>query len=35
MLFGGEGMFMTELTGPGWVMLQSLKKVPNPQAKGQ
>lgn len=26
MLFGGEGMFMTELTGPGWVMLQSLKK---------
>lgn len=27
MLFGGEGMFMTELTGPGWVMLQSLKKV--------
>jgi len=28
MLFGGEGMFMTELTGPGWVMLQSLKKLP-------
>ena len=27
-LFGGEGLFMTELTGPGWVMLQSLKKVP-------
>ncbi len=27
MLFGGEGLFMTELTGPGWVMLQSLKKV--------
>lgn len=26
MLFGGEGLFMTELTGPGWVMLQSLKK---------
>lgn len=26
-LFGGEGLFMTELTGPGWVMLQSLKKV--------
>ncbi len=24
-LFGGEGVFMTELTGPGWVMLQSLK----------
>ena len=28
MMFGGEGLFMTELTGPGWVMLQSLKKVP-------
>jgi len=28
MFFGGEGMFMTELTGPGWVMLQSLKKLP-------
>ncbi len=28
MLFGGEGLFMTELTGPGWVMLQSLKKLP-------
>lgn len=27
-LFGGEGLFMTELTGPGWVMLQSLKKLP-------
>ena len=27
-LFGGEGLFMTELTGPGWVMLQSLKKQP-------
>ncbi len=27
-LFGGEGMFVTELTGPGWVMLQSLKKLP-------
>ena len=26
LLFGGEGVFMTELTGPGWVMLQSLKK---------
>lgn len=26
MLFGGEGMFMTEITGPGWVMLRSLKK---------
>lgn len=26
MLFGGEGAFMTELVGPGWVMLQSLKK---------
>lgn len=28
MMFGGEGLFMTELTGPGWVMLQSLKKLP-------
>jgi uncharacterized protein (AIM24 family) len=27
-LLGGEGIFMTELTGPGWVMLQSLKKLP-------
>jgi uncharacterized protein (AIM24 family) len=27
-LVGGEGLFMTELTGPGWVMLQSLKKTP-------
>ena len=27
-LVGGEGLFMTELTGPGWVMLQSLKKLP-------
>jgi uncharacterized protein (AIM24 family) len=30
-LFGGEGLFMTEMTGPGWVMLQSLKKLPGPQ----
>jgi len=28
MMFSGEGLFMTELTGPGWVMLQSLKKTP-------
>lgn len=28
MLFGGEGLFMTELTGPGWVMMQSLKRSP-------
>lgn len=27
-LFGGEGLFMTELTGPGWVGLQSLKRMP-------
>ena len=27
-IFGGEGIFMTELTGPGWVMMQSLKKLP-------
>lgn len=32
MLFGGEGIFMTELTGPGWVMLQSLKKVAGRQS---
>jgi uncharacterized protein (AIM24 family) len=25
-LFGGEGLFMTELTGPGWVMLQTMKQ---------
>ena len=34
MFFGGEGLFMTELTGPGWVMLQSLKKVPAGNKKG-
>lgn len=35
-LFGGEGLFMTELTGPGWVMLQSLKKLPAArQTRGQ
>ena len=27
-IFGGEGLFMTELSGPGWVMLQSMKKLP-------
>lgn len=32
-LFGGEGLFMTELTGPGWVMLQSLKKLPAVKGK--
>lgn len=25
-LFGGEGLFMTELTGPGKVLLQTLKR---------
>lgn len=25
--FGGEGIFMTRLTGPGVVLLQSLKRV--------
>ena len=25
-LFGGEGVFMTELVGPGRVLLQSLKR---------
>ena len=33
--FGGEGLFMTELTGPGWVMLQSLKKLPAARGSGQ
>ncbi len=28
MIFGREGLFMTELKGPGWVMLQSFKKLP-------
>lgn len=32
--FGGEGLFMTELVGPGWVMLQSLKKVPQTTKAG-
>ena len=30
-LFGGEGLFMTKLTGPGRVLLQSLKRT-NPAA---
>jgi uncharacterized protein (AIM24 family) len=34
MFFSGEGMFMTELTGPGWVMLQSLKKIPAKKGSG-
>lgn len=29
-IFGGEGLFMTEMSGPGWVMMQSLKKLPVP-----
>lgn len=32
-LFGGEGLFMTEMKGPGWVMLQSLKKAPTTQKR--
>ena len=32
-LVGGEGLFMTELKGPGWVMLQSLKKLPAVKGK--
>lgn len=32
--FGGEGIFMTELTGPGWVMLQTLKKQASQQNAG-
>lgn len=30
--FGGEGLFMTQLTGPGRVLLQSLKRTPIAQA---
>ncbi|MCB9678469.1 MAG: AIM24 family protein [Alphaproteobacteria bacterium] len=33
MFLGGEGLFMTELVGPGWVMLQSLKKLPVQRGK--
>lgn len=33
-IFGGEGIFMTELKGPGWVMLQSLKKLPAQPKQG-
>jgi uncharacterized protein (AIM24 family) len=29
MLFGGEGLFMTRLTGPGRVLLQTLKRMPS------
>lgn len=32
-LFGGEGLFMTRLTGPGRVLLQSLKRTPQSGAK--
>ena len=34
MFFGGEGLFMTEMTGPGWVMLQTLKKHATQQTSG-
>jgi len=34
--FGGEGLFMTRLTGPGRVLLQSLKRtVPGPRGRRQ
>jgi uncharacterized protein (AIM24 family) len=34
-VFGGEGLFMTRLTGPGRVLLQSLKRtMPHRQAQG-
>ena len=33
-ILGGEGLFVTELTGPGWVMLQSLKKLPGRTGAG-
>ena len=32
MFFGGEGLFMTRLTGPGRVLLQSLKRTPTANA---
>ena len=35
MAFGGEGIFMTRLTGPGRVLLQTLKRVtPGPKHRG-
>ena len=33
MLFGGEGLFMTRLRGPGRVMLQTLKRVHGPERR--
>jgi len=33
-VFGGEGLFMTRLSGPGRVLLQSLKRL-SPQRQGQ
>ncbi len=33
-LFGGEGIFMTRLSGPGTVLLQSLKRVTTAPAAG-
>ena len=33
--FGGEGLFMTRLTGPGRVLLQSLKRVTATQPRGR
>lgn len=33
--FGGEGLFMTRLTGPGRVLLQSLKRAQAQQKQGQ
>jgi uncharacterized protein (AIM24 family) len=35
MAFGGEGLFMTRLTGPGRVLLQSLKRVTPGPRQGQ
>lgn len=35
MAFGGEGLFMTRLTGPGRVLLQSLKRITPSQRQGQ
>lgn len=33
-LFGGEGLFMTRLSGPGRVLLQSLKRISKQQQSG-
>jgi uncharacterized protein (AIM24 family) len=34
-IFGREGLFMTKMTGPGRVLLQSMKRIRLPQGRGQ